>query len=291
MREDVVTLPDGRRIGYAEYGVADGIPLLEFPGLPGSRFYRLNDQALESAGVRLLTLERPGVGLSDPSPGRTLLDWPRDVGAVADALGLERFGVFGVSFGGPSAIACGYALPDRVGVVGLVCAVGPVFDNPQFDELMAPEVGALLPIARQDRDVALALVRDFLKPTVDAVVSDVGAYFDGEFLAGWHEADRPRFIDERAEWIATLQASYGRGVDAVVEDIAATYGPWDFGLADVHVPVRAWHGEIDPVPIDVIRFVVDSVADGALTEYPGEAHLLSEAHHGDWLAALTEWAH
>ena len=289
MREAVVTLPDGRRIGYAEYGVSDGVPLLEFPGLPGSRFYQLDDAALQVAGVRLLTLERPGVGLSDPLPGRTLLDWPRDVEAVADALSLERFGVFGVSFGGPSALACGYAIPDRVAVVGLVCAVGPVFDNPQFDELLAPEVAALLPIARQDREVALALVRDFLTPTVDAVVSDVDGYFDDEFLAGWHETDRPRFVAERAQWVATLQASYGRGIDAVVDEIAATYGPWDFDLADVHVPVRAWHGTIDPVPIDVIRFVVDAVPDGALTEYPGEAHMLSVAHHSEWLTALTDW--
>jgi pimeloyl-ACP methyl ester carboxylesterase len=288
--EDVVVLDDGRRIGYAQYGVADGIPLLEFHGIPGSRHYRLDDAALVAAGVRLLTLERPGFGLSDPMPGRTLLDWPRDVEAVADALGLERFGVFGVSAGGPSAVACGYALPDRVAVVGLVCAVGPLFDNPQFDALESPEMQALLPIARDDRDLALTLVRDFFAATADAVAHDVAAYFDGEFLAGWHEADRSIFIANRDQWIASLEATYGRGVETMADEIGATFGPWDFELADVRVPVRAWHGTLDPTPAAVIRFVVDQVPDGDLTEYPDEAHALSDTHHHEWLTALTKWA-
>ena len=283
-------LADGRRIGYAEYGVPDGIPVLEFHGLPGSRFYHLDAAALAAAGVRLLTLERPGFGLSDPMPGRALLDWPPVVEAVADALGLERFGVFGVSAGGPSAVACGYAMPDRVAAVGMVCSVGPAFDNPQFDELLDADVRALLPIARHDREVALALVRDFLKPTADAVVDNVGAYVDGPFLEGWSELDRPRFIAERAEWIATLEATYGRGVDAAVDEIGATYGPWGFDLADVRVPVKAWHGSVDPVPIELVRFTIDAVPDGELTEYPGEAHLLAVAHHADRLTALTSWA-
>lgn len=290
MKEDVVELDDGRRIGYAQYGVADGIPLLEFHGVPGSRHYRLDEHALDAAGVRLLTLERPGFGLSDPLPGRTLLDWPRDVGAVADALGLERFGVFGVSAGGPSAVACGYALPERVAVAGLVCAVGPVFDNPQFDVLLAPEMQALLPIGREDRELALTLVRDFFAATADAVARDVGAYFDGEFLAGWHEADRPSFIANRDQWLASLEATYGRGVETMADEIGATFGAWGFDLADVGVPVRAWHGALDPVPAAVIRFVVDNVPDGELTEYADEAHALSEAHHDDWLTALTAWA-
>ena len=288
MKEDVVVLDDGRRIGYAQYGVAEGIPLLEFHGFPGSRHYRLDDAALVAAGVRLLTLERPGFGLSDPMPGRTLLDWPRDVEAVADALDLERFGVFGVSAGGPNAVVCGYALPDRVAVVGLVCAVGPLFDNPQFDMLLGPEMQALLPAAREDRE--LALVRDFLAPTADAVALDVAAYFDGDFLAGWHEADRPIFIANRDQWIGSLEATYGRGVETMADEIGATFGPWDFDLADVRVPVRAWHGALDPVPAEVIRFVVDNVPDGELTEYPNEAHALSDAHHKDWLTALTAWA-
>jgi pimeloyl-ACP methyl ester carboxylesterase len=290
VKEAVVVLSDGRRVGYAEYGAPDGIPLLEFHGFPGSRHYHLDEQALEAAGVRLLSVERPGVGLSDRLPDRRLLDWPPLVEAFADELRLGRFGVFGVSAGGPSAMACGYAMPERVAVVGLVCAVGPAFDHPRFDALLGEEMAALLPIARQDFETARALVRDFLKPTAQAVADDVDAFFDGAYLAGVHEIDRPRFAAQRDLWIACLQATYGHGVDGVVDEVGATFGPWGFAPSSVRVPVRAWHGVLDRTPIDAIRFVVDSVADGHLTEYPDEAHYLSEEHHPDWIAALTEWA-
>lgn len=95
LREAVVRLPDGRNLGYAEHGVHDGIPVLYFHGTPGGRFYDLDGDAQGQHGIRLLSLERPSVGLSDPKPRRALLDWPRDVAAFADALGVGRFGVIG----------------------------------------------------------------------------------------------------------------------------------------------------------------------------------------------------
>ncbi len=76
----------------------------------------------------------------------------------------------------------------------------------------------------------------------------------------------------------------------MVDEIGATFGPWGFDLADVRVPVRAWHGALDSVPTAVVRFVVDHVPDGELTEYPDEAHALSDSHHHEWLTALTKWA-
>jgi pimeloyl-ACP methyl ester carboxylesterase len=62
----------------------------------------------------LIVPERPGFGLSDFQAGRTLLDWPDDVAALADHLGLECFGVFGLSADGPYAAACAYKIPQRL---------------------------------------------------------------------------------------------------------------------------------------------------------------------------------
>jgi pimeloyl-ACP methyl ester carboxylesterase len=287
MRDGTVQLASGRRLGYAHYGVDDGLPVLEFHGVPGSRAYQLRDDALEKAGVKLLTIERPGFGLSDPQPGRTLADWPRDVAEFADAADIGRFAVVGVSAGGPYAMACAHALGDRVTVAGLVCAVGPAFDAPQFDGLRSAEIKALLEFARGDIAAAPAVVREVLRPTADAVSADPAAYFDDVFLGGWSETDRPRFVAERDRWILNLEATYGSGVDTIADDAVIVYGPWGFDLAEVRVPVRAWHGALDDVPLDAVRHVIDNVPDGKLTVYPGEAHYLSESHHDDWLAALT----
>src|SRR5262245_42519005 len=82
-------LRDGRRLGFAEWGAADGWPVFLFHGTPGSRLTRHPDEPLTRAlGARLITIDRPGYGLSTAQPGRRLLDWPADVAALAGALGV-----------------------------------------------------------------------------------------------------------------------------------------------------------------------------------------------------------
>jgi len=287
--EGTVTLADRRAIGYAEYGVADGIPIFEFHGLPGSRHYTLRADALEAAGARLLTLERPGFGLSDPKPGRTLLDWPNDVAEVADHFGFDRFAVLGYSAGGPNAIATGYALPDRVAVVGIAASMGAVFDYPELDALQADNIQALLPLARADRDAAIAIVRDFTKPTADAWASDPDAYFE-TFVEEWPPEMRKRFRAERDEWMKNLGATYDRGPDTFTDEVVSTVGPWDFDPADVRVPVRAWHGSADEIRVENIQFLVDRIPDATLTIHEGEPHGINEKYHDEWLAELTAWA-
>ncbi|TQV94074.1 alpha/beta hydrolase fold-1 [Cordyceps javanica] len=89
-----MTLPDGRKLGFAEYGDARGRKtLLYFHGYPSSRVEgRLLHRLALAHSIRVLALDRPGYGLSTPQgPRRALLDWPRDVEAFAAAQGLGRF--------------------------------------------------------------------------------------------------------------------------------------------------------------------------------------------------------
>ena len=102
-------------------------PLLYFHGWPGSRVEgRLGDEAAKARGVRLIAIDRPGIGLSDIQPGRTLVDWPDDVAEVAAALGLDRFAVLGISGGGPYAAACAWKLSDQFTAAGIVSSLAPL---------------------------------------------------------------------------------------------------------------------------------------------------------------------
>jgi pimeloyl-ACP methyl ester carboxylesterase len=101
-RGEVVRLPDGRRLGFVECGEPDGSPMFDFHGNPGSRLSFWGDEdVIRAAGVRLIGVDRPGIGLSDPEPGRDVAAWARDVAVLAGALGLDRFAVLGHSVGGP----------------------------------------------------------------------------------------------------------------------------------------------------------------------------------------------
>src|SRR5438552_17010722 len=101
-----ITLRDGRRLGYAEYGDPAGVAVFYFHGTPGSRLEgTIADEAAKRLRVRLIAIDRPGVGLSTFKPRRKLRDWPADVIALADALGIDRFAIVGLSGGGPHALA------------------------------------------------------------------------------------------------------------------------------------------------------------------------------------------
>jgi pimeloyl-ACP methyl ester carboxylesterase len=126
MIEDVLTLKDGRKLAYGIYGNADGLPVFDFHGIPGSRREAaLMGSFLGGKGLRFIGFDRPGCGRSTPRPGFRIPDLPGDVAALADHLGIDRFIALGYSGGGPFALACGARIPDRVAALGIVSGVGP----------------------------------------------------------------------------------------------------------------------------------------------------------------------
>jgi pimeloyl-ACP methyl ester carboxylesterase len=128
-RARIMRLPDGRRIGYAEFGDAKGLPVLAIHGTPGSRYmFALTDQAARERGLRIIAPERPGYGLSDYRRRDALAQTAEDVNALADGLGLDRFALIGVSGGGPHAMAAAASIPDRVALLALISPVGPIAD-------------------------------------------------------------------------------------------------------------------------------------------------------------------
>jgi pimeloyl-ACP methyl ester carboxylesterase len=173
-----IELRDGRRLAFAEYGEPTGAPVLFVHGFTASRITRHPDDRLtESLGVRLLTLDRPGCGASDIQPGRTLLDLARDVQQLADALGITSFAVLGHSAGGPYALACALAFPDRVAAVGVACGFAPM-DRPGATEGMRPDMARGMPTLRRmpwlARLFASSLPRQFQRDPAKAFEAQFG---------------------------------------------------------------------------------------------------------------------
>src|SRR4051812_35482752 len=123
MRDFMVPLKDGRKLAVIEYGDTQGVPVMFFHGTSGSRLLFLEDDEIsKELGIRLISLDRPGFGLSDPKANRTLLDWADDVNEAADFLKLGKFSIVGVSGGGAFAAACAYKLAGRLDSVALVAS-------------------------------------------------------------------------------------------------------------------------------------------------------------------------
>ena len=125
-------------MGYAQYGTGDGVPIVNAHGGLACRLDVAAAHAIAAeAGVRLISPDRPGVGLSDPQPGRTVLDWARDVAELVDQIDVDRFAVMGWSMGGQYAAAVGRALSHRVTRVAIIAGALPLTEPAAFDELPA----------------------------------------------------------------------------------------------------------------------------------------------------------
>jgi pimeloyl-ACP methyl ester carboxylesterase len=143
---------DGRReIGYAEYGPVTGRPLLWFHGTPGARRQiapEMREAAFER-GVRLIAVERPGIGDSTPYLYTAVVDWAADVELLCDALGLGRFAVAGLSGGGPYPLACAHEMPERVVAAAVLGGVAPAVGEDAADGGLTSLTRFLSPVFRR----------------------------------------------------------------------------------------------------------------------------------------------
>jgi pimeloyl-ACP methyl ester carboxylesterase len=284
-------LRDGRSLSYGLWGDADGVPVFGFHGGGLSRLQHYGGEAPASAGVRLILPDRPGSGLSDPHPGATLLDWPNDVAELADRLEVERFAVFGVSAGGPSALACGYALPSRVAAVGLVSAVGPYVDEPSLLPHVRPDGRQLVELALRDPDAASAEAEKQCEEEARVLAADPEGMVDA-WPPDTPESDREVMAEPeiRARFLAAFRETAAQGSAGLLYDTLLHYvQPWGFRAAEVSVPVLIWHGGRDThVPVESARLLASCIPGARLTEYPEEGHSVDYRHIDEILGSLAE---
>jgi pimeloyl-ACP methyl ester carboxylesterase len=265
--EGVVAGPGGRWIGFAVYGDPAGRPVVFCHGGPGSRRSLLGSPALlADAGVRLVSIDRPGSGLSDHRPDARLVDWPDDVDPVVRGLDIERYAVAGVSAGSAYALACGARRPDAVEEVAVIAGVLPPSWYPD-DELVA--------LAADDPDAARAEVRRHLEgfaADIDAAVDAMGALPDPDGAV----YRRP---DVREQFLATYREAFRSGIEGAVHEVLLGNLPWGFELADVAVPVRWWQGSLDRhAPAETVERALAGLAHHTVTVLEGEGHTVGITH-------------
>jgi pimeloyl-ACP methyl ester carboxylesterase len=270
-----IQLPDGRKLAYAEYGLLEGKPVIYCHGNPGSRLDpgMIDPESLVEYKVRLIAPDRPGMGLSDFQPGRKIGDWPADVIALADALGLDRFAVLGISGGGPYAEVCAWKIPQRLTTVAVVSGAGP-FDAPGVTKGMG-QGKFYLGAARLHPRLAEAFLGMMKSGMKNAKMSE---------MPGMPAADlailaKPGFAER---FLATAFESMHQGTHGTAWDATIAARPWDFCLGEIAMPVHLWQGEVDRnVPPAMARFVAQSIPDCRAKFYPDEGHLSLLEHHFD----------
>lgn len=248
-RCETIELRDGRRLAFTLTGPADGQPVVYCHGAIGTPVDATVDlrRLTETLGVRYIAPSRPGVGGSDPQPGRTVYDFADDVAQLADGLNLRRFAVTGVSAGGPYALAVAHRLPERVTRVGVCSSLSPLcapHRTPGLKRRMRMPLAALARAPRLTR-----LVGDALLPVIarhPELVTKVIALH-----AARGEQARLASADERAAAARSFLDACCGGVGGLVEDYLTYASGWGFEPSEIETDVQLWHGGADPlVPVE-----------------------------------------
>jgi pimeloyl-ACP methyl ester carboxylesterase len=232
-------------IAFEEYGDENGLPVIFCHGWPSSRtMARLTDQAARDLGIRIISPDRPGISGSSLQPDRKLIGWPPFVQRLVDSLGIDEFRLLAISGGAPYAYATATAMPERVRAIAIVSGAIPLADLPGSEGLLPlyrwmlalyrtrpqllrklfcvarPILSLRLPVRL--RPLLLKLL--MLRPCDEDSLRDSAAF-------------EAVFESQRRAWRGSAQG--------VMADAQIYAQPWGFGMEEVRVPVRLWHGTQD----------------------------------------------
>jgi len=271
--EGVVTIHDGRRMGYAEFGEPRGRAVVWLHGTPGAR-RQIPEQARVFAhkhNVRLVGLDRPGIGLSTPYVYPQVRTFASDLASVADALGIDDLGVVGLSGGGPFALAAGAVLRNRVRAIGILGGVAPTQGPDAIDGglvALGVRLSTVLRLARVPLGVSLAAVLRTVKPLASPAI-DLYARLSPE--GDRRLLGRPEI---KAMFIDDLFRGHPRQFEGPIADVIDFTRDWGFSISDVTVPVVWWHGDADHIiPFAHGQHMVDRLPHAELRVMAGESHL------------------
>jgi pimeloyl-ACP methyl ester carboxylesterase len=267
-------------------GEPDGKPILVHYGSPNSRhLYGGWIADAEKKGIRLIGYDRPGYGGSTAQPGHTVASAAQDVRVIAEALGHDRLGIWGISGGGPYALACAALLPDLAVAVAAVASVAPYgvegFDyfagmgelNAEDIKLYFSDPEACRRDTREARERMLAATPEQFAEEIQSLLSPV----DAEALTG-----------DLAHWLTESQKDgLSPGDQGWWDDGAAHLMSWGFDLADIRVPVKIWHGRQDRmVPVQHGQWLAANIPGAQADISDRDGHItmigrIGEIH--DWL--------
>lgn len=275
-------LPDGRQMGYAEYGTPDGFPVFLLHGTPGSRLWFADDDPVAHAlNVRFIATDRPGYGLSDPKPGRRVLDYPVDIEALADFLGIDCFSVIGISGGSVYAAACAWALPERVVAAALVAGISP------FKKGRPPKG-----MCRENRSAFFLsryfpwLIRYILNSARKLMHTNPEKYIQSIQSQVKHLCASDQEVMKRESSghhvLMHVSEAFRQNVREAASEPALLARPWEFPYGQIKVPLQVWHGTEDTLaPIAPVREMVSRLPGCQAHFLEGRGHFL-DGEPGVW---------
>jgi pimeloyl-ACP methyl ester carboxylesterase len=284
--DNILKLPDGRKLSYAEFGNSEGYPVFYFHATPSSRLEPLSigDDAFSELGFRVICPDRPGMGGSDFQKQRGYSDWPEDVKFLAEAIELDQFSVLGVSGGGGYAAVCAAKIPEKLSKVviasgswridsGAVTKIGFPMNMMWRVTIHAP---ILLPIIIKSMTKMMSQAP---KAGVDETSSPPNKYLPAADHAVMTQPGRMEINQQ------IIKEVIKQGTQGPAWDFRLCVREWDFDLSEIKIPLVLFHGEQDRnYPLELVQRVANTLPKAELITCPSDGHLSTYINHIDEIA-------
>ena len=281
--EQKLKLKNGRTLGFAEYGDPNGKPVLEFHGWPGCRLEAWNyDEPGKKTGARVIGIDRPGFGISTYVKGYRIVDWPKDVVEFADALGLQKFPVMGISSGSPYSLACARFIPERLTACAVVSGISPLkvpgekLKPKHYLEPTEIQIARLANIVSPAARVAFWYIARQIRKNPDKAMK--------QFTKDMPPSDLELLKDPDAKqnFVDTVTECVRHGTKGPIASVGLEVKPWGFALSDISMHVSLWQGEDD-------NLVYPAAAAYMASKLPNHIlHTIADAGHMTVVAKRAE---
>lgn len=271
------TLSDGRKLSYMEFGKADGHPDFYFHGSPSSCLEPLliGEETFYNLGLRIISPNRPGIGMSDFQNNRTFSNWAADIISLSEYLNIDKFSLFGNSGGASYVVACAALIPERL-ISAAVISGGWQMNMPETKRNLKFPFNIFWFIARNFPfllPVLLGTMKSSPKESKEKALEKAKKMAPPADFEAMKQGDRFEVLSMSTD-------------EAILNKKGAT---WDLGLylkkleinlEQITFPIAFFHGEVDRnMPIEVARLMTSKIPSAKLITYADEAHLSMLCNH------------
>jgi pimeloyl-ACP methyl ester carboxylesterase len=257
---------NNQKLGVYEYGQEDGQVVFYFHGFPGSRLDGVLfdfEPLARDLGLRIIAIDRPGIGNSDFQPNRKLQNWISTVSSIADLIKVDKFSVLAISGGAPYGFAVAYGLPDRLYSLTIVSGMGP-FDYRESlngTAMLIPKLNSII------RKIIVWLMNIGIKKNPEK--------FKRNIINTLPECDNKYLVQSGKinDVVFAFQEALKQGLNGYLQEAKIYKNKWQFNLSEIRAKVILWHGTADNnVKIELAQRIESEIPDCKANYIENEGH-------------------
>ena len=277
--DNKITLSDGRILGYAEYGDSLGFPIFYFHGGQESRLSsKFMDSTAHKLNIRIISPDRPGVGISTFQENRQFIEWGNDIAQLADYLEFSKYSVFGLSGGAPHVLACVISDSSRIEHTAIISGATPYNYKGTLKGMWFP-VKLIHWFASWKNDKQL---RKFMQNDFNGLVNKPEKRIK-QFQKHLPKPDKKLMTAKPEygwEFIDGSKESYKQGIEAVVQEWKLYVSDWQMDLSSIKFPITLWYGTEDKMaPVLRGYYYNEKLPNSILREIENEGHFSLIRNH------------